>query len=154
MASTTRPTRDVLWLLAIRWMITSVSVVDWNRLPWRTTIAWSFLFGGLGVLLVAMRDLVALDYGAVPAAVWVGLAYIVAFPTLFSYSVNTWAVKRSSPSLTAAYTTAQPLFAAALASWFLGETLGWREAAGFLLIAGGLFWVSRGAAQPVLPDHE
>ena len=82
-------------------------------------------------------------------------AYIVAFPTIFSYSVNTWAVKRSSPSLAAAYTTAQPLVTALLASWFLGERLGWREAVGFLLIATGLYWVSRRPTeQPMLPDHE
>ncbi len=125
-----------------------------ERLPWRTTIAWSFLFGGMAVLAVAAVDLSRLQPTTLSPTAWAGLAYIVAMPTLFSYSVNTWAVKRSSAALTAAYTTAQPLFAALLASWILGERLGWQEAVGFLLIAAGLFWVSRRGRQGVLPDHE
>lgn len=126
-----------------------------ERLPWRTTIAWAFLFGSVGVLLVAASDLLRLDVASISGPTWAGLAYIVALPTVFSYAVNTWAVKRSSPSLAATYTTAQPLFAATLASWFLGETLGWREGAGFLLIAAGLLRVSwrRRDTLPV-PDHE
>lgn len=126
-----------------------------ERLPWRTTIAWSFVFGGAGVLAVASFDLARLEPASIASSTWAGLAYIVALPTVFSYAVNTWAVKRSSPSTAATYTTAQPLFAATLASLFLGETLGWREGAGFLLIAAGLLSVSwrRRDVLPV-PDHE
>ena len=126
-----------------------------ERLPWRTTIAWAFLFGGTGVLAVASLDLFRLEPAAVSGSTWAGIAYIVALPTVFSYAVNTWAVKRSSPSMAATYTTAQPLFAAALASWFLGEVLGWREGVGFLLIAAGLLRVSWRRRDPLpIPDHE
>jgi drug/metabolite transporter (DMT)-like permease len=125
-----------------------------ERLPWRTTIAWSFLFGGLAILAVSGPQLAALEPAALSTRAWLGLTYIVALPTLFSYAVNTWAVKRSSASLTAAYTTVQPLFATLLAHWMLGERLGWRAACGFALIAAGLYWVSRRPARPVLPDHE
>ncbi len=126
-----------------------------ERLPWRTTIAWAFLFGSAGVLAVASFDLARLEPAAISASTWAGIAYIVALPTVFSYAVNTWAVKRSSPSMAATYTTAQPLFAATLASWFLGELLGWREAVGFLLIAAGLLRVSWRRRDPLpVPDHE
>ena len=126
-----------------------------KRLPWRTTIAWAFLFGSVPILAIAARDLRALDYAAISTPSWLGLAYIIALPTIFSYSVNTWAVQRSSPSLAATYTTAQPLFAAILAAWFLGEQFGWGEAIGFLLIAAGLLRVSwRRTGPAVIPDHE
>lgn len=126
-----------------------------ERLPWRTTIAWAFLFGSAGVLAVASFDLARLEPAAISASTWAGIAYIVALPTVFSYAVNTWAVKRSSPSMAATYTTAQPLFAATLASWFLSELLGWREAVGFLLIAAGLLRVSWRRRDPLpVPDHE
>lgn len=125
------------------------------RLPWRTTIAWSFLFGSLPVLGFAAADLNRLDWGTLGGGTWTGLAYIIALPTIFSYTVNTWAVKRSSPTLAATYTTAQPLFAALLAAWLLGEHFGWREAAGFLLIVAGLLRVSWQRQGPtLLPDHE
>lgn len=126
-----------------------------ERLPWRTTIAWSFVFGGAAVLLVSALDLIRLDLSEVSRGAWLSLAYIVALPTIFSYAVNTWAVKRSSPSLAAIYTTAQPLFTAVLAGFFLGERLGWREATGFFLIAAGLLRVCwRRPPEPIFPDHE
>ena len=113
-----------------------------RRIPWRTLIAASFVFGGAAVLVVSLPALLALDYAAVPAAAWWGVVYIVLLATVFAYAVNTWAVRRSSPALVAAYSTLQPLVAAALAAAFLGERFGWIEGLGFALIAGGLWWVS------------
>lgn len=114
-----------------------------ERLPWRTLVAWSFLFGSLGVLAVAGGELAALDPAAVSGKVWAGIAFILIFPTALGYLLATWAVRRSSPTLVAAYTTLQPLLSALLAAAFLGERIGAGEAAGFALIAGGLWLVSR-----------
>jgi drug/metabolite transporter (DMT)-like permease len=114
-----------------------------RRLPWRTVIAWSFLFGGLMVLGLGLAPLAALEPAAVSTSVWLGIAFIVLFPTFVTYLLSTWAVARSSPSTVAAYTTLQPPVAALLAVPLLGEALGWPEAAGFALIASGLFFVTR-----------
>lgn len=113
-----------------------------SRIPWRTLIAWSFLFGGGGVLLVSLPSLGALRPAEVPAGAWWGVAYIVALATVFAYSANTWAVRRSSPALVAAYGTLQPLVAVLLAVAFLGERFGWIEGLGFALIVAGLWQVS------------
>jgi O-acetylserine/cysteine efflux transporter len=113
------------------------------RVPWRTVIAWSFLFGGTAVLAVAGPTLAAFDPSSVSAASWAGIAYIVLLGTVFSYSANTWAVRRSSPTVVAAYSTVQPLVTAALAAVFLGESLVWADAAGFALITLGLWQTSR-----------
>lgn len=121
-----------------------------RRLPWRTVIAGAFVFGAAGVLAVAWPRLAATDLTALPAGVWWGLAYIVLFPTVLSYSLNTWAVRRSSPSLTAAYITFQPVATAVLAALVLGERPGWMDAAGFVLIVGGLLIVSKRAERRVL----
>lgn len=116
-----------------------------RRLPWRTVIAGAFVFGGSGVLAVAWPRLAATDLAALPARTWWGIAYIVIFPTVLSYSLNTWAVRRSSPSLTAAYTTFQPVATAVLAGIVLSESPDWGDAIGFLLIVSGLLVVSRRA---------
>lgn len=113
-----------------------------QRIPWRTLIAWSFVFGGGGVLLVSLPSLAALRPAEVPASAWWGVAYIVALATIFAYSANTWAVRRSSPALVAAYGTLQPLVAVLLAVSFLGERFGWIEGLGFALIVAGLWLVS------------
>jgi drug/metabolite transporter (DMT)-like permease len=108
----------------------------------KSLLAWSFLFGGAGVLLVGAPALATVVPATVPAAVWWGLAFILLFPTLLGYTLNTWAIGRSSPTLAAAYSTLQPPLTGALAFVSLGETPGWREALGFVLIAAGLWRVS------------
>jgi drug/metabolite transporter (DMT)-like permease len=113
-----------------------------RRLPWRTVIAGSFLCGGPLVLAASLPTLASTDLGAIPAASWMGVLYIALFATVFAYAANTWAVRRSSPALVAAYGMLQPVVTAALALAFLGETLGWVEGAGFALIVAGLWQVS------------
>lgn len=112
------------------------------KLPWRTVIAWSFFFGGLGVSLVGIPALIEVDVTRLGNDVWLGVLYIALFPTFLGYLVNTWAVRRSSATLAAAYTTVQPLLTALLATVFLAERLGFSQIAGFLLIAAGLWLVS------------
>jgi drug/metabolite transporter (DMT)-like permease len=114
-----------------------------ERLPWPTVIAGAFVFGGAGVFAVGGRHLAATDFAALPAGTLAGLAYIVVFPTLVGYVLSTWAVRRSSPTLVAAYTTLQPVASAVLAALFLGERMGPGAAAGFVLIAAGLWVVAR-----------
>lgn len=113
-----------------------------ERLPWRTVIAWAFLFGSLGVLVAAAPALAALPGAGLSRATWLGAAYIAVFPTAIAYALSTWAIRRSSPALVAAYSTLQPLVSALLAASFLGERIGWIQAAGFALILLGLWQVS------------
>lgn len=113
-----------------------------RRLPWRTVIAGSFAFGGTAVFLVSLPTLASLDFRAVPVAAWLGILYIAVFGTVVAYALNTWAVRRSSPALVAAYGMLQPVVTAALAATFLHETVGWAEGAGFALIVAGLWQVS------------
>lgn len=118
-----------------------------RRLPPLTIVAWAFLFGAMGVLPLSVGDLWAIEAAAAPPWLWWALAYIVLIPTALGYALTTWAIRRSSPSLAAAYTVCQPLFAALLALLLRGEAIGWGEATGFVLITGGLGLVSR-AARP------
>ncbi|HYN23181.1 MAG TPA: DMT family transporter [Thermoanaerobaculia bacterium] len=113
-----------------------------RRLPWRTVIAGSFLFGGTAVLIASLPALSTLDLREMTAGAWWGIFYIALFATVFAYAANTWAVRRSSPALVAAYGMLQPVVTAGLATAFLGETLGWAEAIGFVLIVTGLWFVS------------
>lgn len=112
------------------------------RIPWRTLVAGSFLLGGAGVLLVGGPALARMDPARVSIPTWLGVAYVVLFATVLAYAVNTWAVRRSSPALVAAYSTLQPLVTSVLAAAFLGERFGWVEGIGFALIVGGLWRVS------------
>ncbi len=114
-----------------------------RRVPWRTVIAWAFLFGTVGILLTSGRSLTRLEPAAVPFSAWLGLAFIVLFPTFLGYALSTWAVRRSTPSLVAIYTTTQPLVAALAAITLLGESVGVPELIGFVLISGGVLIAGR-----------
>ncbi len=113
-----------------------------RHLPWQTVIAGAFVFGSFGVLAVGGSTLGKLDPSSLSTATWAGVLYILVFPTALSYLLNSWAIRRSSSLLVAAYTTLQPLLTALLSSLFLSEVLTWRQAIGFALIASGLWCVS------------
>jgi drug/metabolite transporter (DMT)-like permease len=114
-----------------------------TRIPWRTLIAWSFLFGSLGTLPVAATSLAATDWSALPAATWAGILWVGVVPTALTFALATWAVRRSSPAVVAAFTTLQPVFTSALAALTLGEAVRPNQALGFLLIVLGLVLVQR-----------
>ena len=63
----------------------------------------------------------ALDPSKVGTGAWLGVAYIIIFPTVFAYVASTWAVRRSSPTLVTAYSILQSLVASALAAAFLAR---------------------------------
>jgi drug/metabolite transporter (DMT)-like permease len=114
-----------------------------NRLPPLTVIAWAFLFGGAGVIAVSLPHVMAISPSALPASVLWGLMYVILIPTVVNYALNTWAIHRSSPTLVSVYVTLQPVAAASLAMLILGEKIGLKEVAGFLIIITGLLMVSR-----------
>jgi len=112
------------------------------RLRPLTVVSWAFVYGGSGTLLVSLPSLWAFHPEIVPAATWLALLYIVTIPSGLNYALNTWAIKRSTPTLVAAYTTLQPAAAAGLAFLILGEHLGFREVVGLALILSGLALVT------------
>jgi drug/metabolite transporter (DMT)-like permease len=119
-------------------------------------IAWAYLFGGLGALLIAGPALFSSDFGAVPALAWWTVAYVIVVPTTINYALITWAIKHTSPAVVATYTTLQPITSAVLAAIFLGESVGVPEAIGFVLIVAGLLIVSRDSSgrRPVEIAHD
>lgn len=113
-----------------------------RRLPWLTVIAWSFLFGSIGVESLAARDLSHLTSSQFPPEVIALLVYVILLPTVFAYSTNTWGVHRATPIVVAAFVTLQPAATSLLAHFVLGETLNWQDVLGFTLILAGLIRVS------------
>jgi drug/metabolite transporter (DMT)-like permease len=113
------------------------------RVPWRTLIAWSFLFGSIGTLAISAPSLVATGWSELPAATIAGVLYIGVVPTAGTFALNTWAVRHGSPALAAAFTTLQPVLTGVLAAVTLGELPRPAQAAGFVLIVAGLALVQR-----------
>ena len=113
------------------------------RIPWRTAIAWCFLFGSIGTLAFAAPAMASADWGALSTGARAAVLFIGVFPTALNFALNTWAVRHSSPAVVAAFTTLQPVFTSALAAVWLGESMSANQLAGFALIVLGLVLVQR-----------
>jgi drug/metabolite transporter (DMT)-like permease len=105
-----------------------------RRLPWRTTVAGAFLGGGVFTLLATGPALLKTPWAELPASTWAGIFWIGLVPTVGAFALNAWAVAARGPSLSAAFTTLQPVLTAISSSFFLREQLQPAQALAGLLI--------------------
>lgn len=121
-----------------------------------TVSAYVMLFAILGVLPLGALALRGFDPGAVRGPVWAWTAYIVAGPTILTYLLNIWALRRASSNVVAVYIYLQPLMTALVAPLLLkGEGLTPRAAAAGSLIFAGLalvVWAER-RQQRAMPEE-
>lgn len=104
-------------------------------------MAWIFTYGALVFapigLAATVREIPLLTFRG-----WMYLAYIVAIPTIFAYSLNAWALGRSRATTVTIYIVVQPLIAAVLARIQLGHEIASRALWAGMLIVLGLFIVT------------
>lgn len=106
-------------------------------------------FGTLFMLPLGGPALARTDPAAVRWSTWAWAAYIVIGPTLLTYLLNLWALKRASSSLVAVYIYLQPVFTAVAAPLFLaGEGLTPRGVVAAVVIFTGVGLVIRGETSP------
>lgn len=112
-----------------------------GRLPPLVLIAWVFLLSVWTVPLYAASA----DWAPAAAGTgaWLSLAYVLAFPTVLAYLLNTVALARVPASTTAIYIFLQPLIAAAAGRLVLRESLDATFLAAAALIVLGLLQVRR-----------
>lgn len=116
------------------------------RYPPLVLIAWVFALSTWTVPLFAHDASFAPPAADLDA--WLSLAYILVFPTMLAYLLNTLALARVSASTTAFYIFLQP-FIAAVAGWLgLGEDLDFGFAMAASCVLAGLWCVVRRPARP------
>ncbi len=103
-----------------------------------TMSAYVMFFAALGVLPIGVPALATAHLDGIPASTWWLVAYVVVFPTICTYFLNLWALKRVSSNTVATFTYLQPLFAALASPWILGESLSRRTVIAGLVIFAGL----------------
>lgn len=88
---------------------------------------------------IGVPPLLHLDAAAVRPIIWFWVAFIIVGPTLLTYLLNVWALKRVSSNVVTVYIYMQPVLTAAFAPMLLqGERLTTRAAAAGLLIFSGV----------------
>lgn len=108
------------------------------KYPPLVVTAWAYL-GSLVVLPLFAWDAVLVPEPGATAA-WLGVAYVVLFPTILGYLANLFALARVPATTTAVYVYVQPLVAGVAAWWVFSERPDARMAlaAAALLVGVGL----------------
>jgi drug/metabolite transporter (DMT)-like permease len=119
-------------------------------------ITWIFLIGAVMTLPFAGYAWSADELQTVPPGVWLAVGYIILFPTVGAYYLNSWAITRMPPSVVAIYIYLQPLLAFGLAPLVLGESWNSRTIVACLLIFAGVAVVTiraRSRAAEEVSEH-
>jgi drug/metabolite transporter (DMT)-like permease len=104
-----------------------------------TVSTYVMLFAIVGVLPLGLFALKGFELGGVRAPVWGWVAYIVVGPTILTYLLNIWALRRASSNVVAIFIYLQPLLTAAVAPLLLhGESVTARAAVAACAIFAGL----------------
>jgi len=104
-----------------------------------TVILWVMTFGLAGTLALGVPALREVAWTDVPTVTWLWVIYIVLVPTVGAFSLNAWALRRTSSHLVAAFIYLQPLVTASIAPAVLeGESITLRTAVAGLAIFSGL----------------
>jgi len=101
-----------------------------------TVVTWTFLFGAIGVIPFGATD--AFAHAHMSATAWSALAWIILFPTVGTYFLNAFALKRAPSSLVAVYVYLQPLMGGLMAAAVLHERPAPTTLVGGLGIAAGI----------------
>jgi drug/metabolite transporter (DMT)-like permease len=102
-----------------------------------TVITWVFAFGVVGMLPWGVRPAIH-EVPGMSTVTWLAMAWIIVFPSVAAYYLNTWALSRVESSLVSTFVYLQPAITAALAVPFLGERISPRMLPAVLLIFAGV----------------
>lgn len=82
------------------------------------------------------------------------LGYLIVFGSIVAFTVYTWLVSVSSPSMLSTYAYVNPVIAVFLGWALAGEPLGIRTVAATVIIVAGVVLVTKRRVQPVLETRE
>jgi drug/metabolite transporter (DMT)-like permease len=147
----------VLWLIGVKEVDRGAVLVALNcfayslyivlgrsviqRLGAMTVMTWVFTWGAIMFAPVGIAPLVR-GFGAWSPAAWGLVAFVVVVPTALAYTLNAWALGRSTASVVTVYVYLQPLLAAIISYFQLGAGLSGRMIVAALLIFVGVTIVS------------
>jgi len=113
------------------------------RLSAKRVIRRMFTAAAVMMLPIAALPLMRQDWASIPGRAWLGLALVIAGPTVTAYLMNAWALAHADSSVVAAYTYVQPVLTAILAAVYLQEQIRGVVVVAAAMIFVGLYLSSR-----------
>ncbi len=124
-----------LYLGIFKPVITKYSVV--------TFMKWIFLFSFLMSLPFSFKEVVHIQWSAIPPAQFWELGFLILFATFTAYFLIPLGQKRIRPTLVSMYSYSQPIIATAISIIIGMDVLTWQKLLAGLLVFSGVFIVSR-----------
>jgi len=103
----------------------------------------TFALGSLLMIPFAVRSVVRIRWAHVAMSAWGGLAFMILLGTVAAYLIYAFALTELSASRVAAFAYLQPVVAALLGVWLLGERITLGVVAGGALILLGVYLAER-----------
>ena len=113
-----------------------------NKYSALTVMKWVFSFGFISILPFTWNLLLDSDFNAIPANIWLSIAYVVFFTTVLAYFLNNFSLKTITPTMNSAYIYAQPLIATIISLWASKDRLTYVEVIAAILIFTGVYFVN------------
>lgn len=108
-----------------------------------TFMKWIFLFSTLLSLPIAGREIISIDYSAVPHAFIFELSFLIIFATFITYLLIPIGQKRIRPTLVSMYSYVQPIIAIAISIYIGMDTISWQKVLAAAMVFGGVILVTR-----------
>jgi len=106
-------------------------------------VRWVFTFGTFMILPFGIGDFMETDFSAFTPEAWMALALVVLGTTFLAYLLNVYGLKYLGAGTTGTYIYTQPVFAAIIGIFLLGEYFSLRIALAAGLIAVGVLLATR-----------
>lgn len=114
-----------------------------------TLMKWLFTISAVVVLPIFGPHLAALEWEALRPVEWLSCTYVVCIGTFVCYLLLNAGQSRLAPPVVASYNYVQPVIAAAAGILWGVDALTWQKVAAILLIAAGVWNVTRHTAPTV-----
>ena len=112
-----------------------------------TLMKWMFLFAFVVSLPFSAKQVMALDYAAVPAKVWWEVGYLIIFATFVAYFLIPLGQQRIRPTLVSMYGYLQPIIASAVGIAIGMDRLTWMKLLAAVCVFAGVAIVNRSRAR-------
>lgn len=89
--------------------------------------------------LVSIPSILAVDWQAIPWPGWASLLYSGIFPLCLANCLWIWGTAKAGSAIASLYNNLAPVFAVGAGYLFLGETFGWLQFLGAVVILTGLY---------------
>lgn len=113
-------------------------------IPNMVNSGWQMLIGGVSFMGVSLfrGETSGFLLAEVPAHAWFSLAYLIIFGSLIGFSAYVWLLQVRPATQVSTYAYVNPVVAVLLGVFFGNEQFGWREAAGLVIILGGVLLIN------------